>query len=1309
MYTSLHNHTEYSNALLGFPDSVNKLENFIQKAYDIGLNGVSITEHEGISSHVKAIKYYKEMKLDRPFKLILGNEIYLMSEQENIDNIEKVKFTPYYHFILNALDNKGHEQIRELSTRAWLRSYVAYVTRTPTYYTDVEEVIGDNKGHIVASTACLGSKLDKLILKWKETDDDNYKKEIHQFITWCVNIFGKDNFYLEVQPSQYDEETKEIINKEQDIVNQTMKVLAKAYGLKIIATTDSHYYSKESAKVHKTLLDSKEGDREVDSFYATAYLMNAEELKKYLLLQFTDEEINEIFRNTNEICDRVVGYDFEHAPMIPQIPTETIPNFIIAHRYKKYYNKYEEFGYYANVDNLQDSYFFFRIEDALYNLIEQRGKDIETYIKRLNDEFRELRLISEAFNDSMASYYTSMSKIVELIWEAGSFSMPARGSGAGFLVCYLLEITQIDPVPLGEYFPFWRHLSHERGYEIADIDDDSQSNKRDDIIEEIRKFFGDDRVLNVSTFSELTAKTAIEKSCKGLGISDDIAGYLKSLIPIERGSIWSLNDCFYGNKDKKRKPVTELISEVNQYPNLKECIFGLEGLIINRGIHPSGILIGNNPYTDQISAIRSPNRVLCSCYDLHDAEYCGWTKVDILTIIASDKIRKTMDLLIEHGHMEWQGSLKKTYWKYLHPDVIEYDNPKMWDMIKQIYSIFQFDTPVSVKALNQVEPKSVMELSATNSLLRLMAQDGQEPPLDKYKRYKTDINNWYKDMSKFGLTQLEQSILRKYLSDSYGLADSQEKVMLISMDKNISGFTLKEANKLRKSIAKKNPKVLEETKILFYKSCEEHETRKIFADYVWNVVFAMSFGYSFSQLHSYSYSVIALQELNLNYFYPSVYWNTACLTVESASDEDNDRAKNTNYGKIAKSIYKMKKFGVDVLPPDINKSEISFTPIEETNEILFGLGGIAKVNPSIAQQIIDNRPYINFDDFYNKNSYKGSLITKSIMINLIKSGAFSSLNGSNPIPIMKWLCVYANPRKENLTMSNIDNAISLKINLPNDLVRAYRFKKYVISKQFFYCNDAKFKSKKHYILEPKFARPYFEEKYIDKLKEEVDYYYVDDNLIVVDKSLEKVMKDEMNQLKEVLKNQEIIDDYNKKLWQREYINMVKVEDVNKWSFDSISFYANGKHELDGVNLEDYNVSKFSDLPEEPQFIEKSNGKRKWKQYDISRICGTVLDRNDNNHLVDILTPDNEVVTVKFNGGQYAHYKQTIEIDGIKDTNWVSRGTMLMISGYKRGEDNFIAKKYKNTIFQHTVTKIESINEDKTLSLRLERLSEENED
>lgn len=781
---------------------------------------------------------------------------------------------------------------------------------------------------------------------------------------------------------------------------------------------------------------------------------------------------------------------------------------------------------------------------------------------------------------------------------------------------------------------------------------------------------------------------------------------MKSLVPTERGQVWSLKDAFYGNEEKGRKKVSELISEIEKYEHLKECMFAFEGLIVNRGIHASGILIGNEPYVNQISAMRSPNGVLCSCYDLHDAEYCGWTKVDILTIQASDKIRKTMDMLVENGHMEWQGSLKETYWKYLHPDVLEYNNPKMWDMIKKIYSIFQFDTQVAVKALNQVEPHSVMDLSSTNSLLRLQG-DGNESPLDRYARYKKDINEWYSDMTKFGLTEEEQQVLKDHLDEAYGMAESQEKVMLLSMDKRISGFSLKQANKLRKAIAKKKADVLEETKKLFFESCKNQGTSEILAKYIWEEQFGMSFGYSFSQLHSYSYSVIALQELNLNYYYPQVYWNTACLTVESQSDDNNDRAKGqTDYGKIAKAIYKMKKFNVKVLPPNINKSDISFTPNEEDNTILFGLGGISGINIDIAKEIISKRPYKDFDDFYNKHHYKGSLITKSKFIALIKSGCFDETD--DRINTMRWLSVYESKSNEALTMANVDNAINLGIEFPNELIMAYYFKKHVINKEYFYCNDPKFKSKKHYIVSES-ALEYFENNCMNSLKEDVDYYYTDTNLIVVDKSLEKALSSLLGDLKDFLSKDDIINQYNNLMAKKAYYDMIDgIEDINKWSFETICFYPNDDHELRNVDYSKYNLSKFSKLPEEPLFVEKKgkNG-RTWKQFDIYRICGTVLDRKDKDHFFTILTPNNEVVAVNIPKGQYAYYKQTIELNGQKDENWLKRGNLIMVCGY-RSEDAFFGKNYKNTVYQHSIALIDKVNEDGTLEFRTERLgSEEN--
>jgi hypothetical protein len=255
-----------------------------------------------------------------------------------------------------------------------------------------------------------------------------------------------------------------------------------------------------------------------------------------------------------------------------------------------------------------------------------------------------------------------------------------------------------------------------------------------------------------------------------------------------------------------------------------------------------------------------------------------------------------------------------------------------------------------------------------------------------------------------------------------------------------------------------------------------------------------------------------------------------------------------------------------------------------------------------------------------------------------------------------------------------------------------------LSKQNFYCNDPKFKSKKHYIIDDR-AMNYFMNNCISELTEDKDYYYENDRLIVVDKSLEKVLKTDIKSLEKVLNTQEVIDDFNKKTLRQNYESMIKGnENPKHWAMEAVSFYPDGSHELENINFEEYNISHFSDLPEEPQFIEKSFRGRTWKQYDISRICGVVLARNDNNHLVDILTPDNEVINIKFNGGQYAYYKQTIG----EDKNWFAKGQLVAVSGYRRGEDSFVAKKYKNSIFKHTVMLITDVYENGTVNFQLER-------
>lgn len=1286
-YFSVHNHTDYSNAALGFSDCINKTETLIQYAYDIGLNGVCITDHECISSYIQALNYYDKMQKERPFTLGLGNECYLLSKDEYESNLNGESNIPFYHFILLALDTEGYHQICKLSTRAWERAWFKGVWRRPTLYEDLEEIIKPNQGHVIASTACLGSRLDRLLL---DGDFKGADAEIERL----VEIFGEGNLYIECQPAQEKEN-----GTDQSRVNPMLWAMAVHHNLPIIPTTDSHYLRKEDALIHKVFLQSQDGEREVDDFYATAYMMSADELKKYLQINFNNEQINTMYQWSNQLGERIKGYDIKHNPIIPQLPIEKIPSFKIGHFFKEYYLTHPNFAFYSNRDEIHESYFFYQVEQGLLTKVVNKGKPVDQYIDRLELEWDELKKISEALGNSMVSYYSTMAELIDLMWGVGSFVGAGRGSSAGFLTTYLLDITQVDPVPLGDYLPYWRHVALERGAEIADIDTDSEPCKKYAIIDAVKEYFGEDRVLNVATFGEVSSKTAIERACRGLGINDDVAGYLKSLIPVNRGKIANLKDCLYGENK-----LSGLKAEFNKYRNLEECALGICGVICQRGLHAAGLCISNEPYVNYLSAMKAPNGTMCTSFNLWDSEAVSLVKFDLLTVEALQKMHKTMDAMLEDGVIEWQGSVRDTYNKYFHPDNIDYTTPEMWDSITKMYSCFQWETPIGVKAIGQIKPQNIMDLSAGNSLIRLMPEGREETPLDTYVRYKEHPEQWEEEATAYGLNEEEKQVIREYCEDAHYLADCQEKIMRLSQDKRIAGYGLKDSNKLRKAIAKKDEKLQAEAKEKFFECGKQQGTREVFLHYVWDVLFSASFGYSFSSIHSYVYSIIALQELNMFYHYNPIYWNVGCLRSETSSDEEGSGG-TIDYSKISKAIQKMSSHGIIVKAPSVNYSQLDFTPYVKENSILFGISGISGINAAIAQQIISNRPYSTFDDFYNKNSYQGSLVTNSKFIQLIKAGCFDEFC-QDRIKVMKRYIFLSTPQKESLTSANLSKALSMGVEIPRLLLSPYNFKSYVCSKQFLYGSHPKFKSKKLYWLDRKALR-YFEKNCKDGLTEGVDWWYDSDSdkTIVVDKSLEKILSPALNELKAYLTTSECVKDYNKKLMREAYEEAIDgVEDVNKWSFDACSYFSQ-EHQLANVDLDRYSITPFEELPEEPKFTIKSARGREWRQFEIARIAGVVLAKNDNHHYITILDAHNNVVNCNFDANSYAFYKQQlseIEADGSKtvvEKPWIKRGEALILTGYRYNQSDFKIKTYKSSIYQHKVQRITKVNRDGSMEIQ----------
>jgi DNA polymerase-3 subunit alpha len=1295
---SLHNHSDYSNAALGFADSINTLENLIKSAKELGLSGLAISDHENISASYKAQQLSK--KYD--FPVILGNEIYLQTPeqyQEAKFNY-KSKVTYYPHFILLAVDTIGHEQLRQLSSIAWRdNSYFSGgLLRRPTKITDIEQVINDNKGHIIAQTACIGSFLGHSILellKIEKTNNEDLiyeqKLKIDEYINWGIKTFGKDNFIIEIQPAKDQ--------NEQYYYNQRAIQIAKAYDLDYVVTTDSHYIGKDKAKVHASFLNSKDAEREVDSFYATAYLMSEGEVRDYLNKNISQEDIDIAINNTIKIGERIQPYDLSHAQIIPLIDA---PQFELQHSLKKYYEEFEYIKLFAYSNREQDRYLLWQIENVIFDKTTEA--DFGIVLDRINKELCELWKISEAQDQPIGGYYNTFAKIIELVWTKGdSLVGPNRGSTGAFYIAYLLGITQINPLPLGDLMPYWRHISAERGLDLPDIDFDTEASKRKQILQAMKDYFGENKVLNVCTFGTLSSKTAIQVAGRGLDLMMEEVESISDLIPIERGAVYSLSDCRFGNLEKNRAPVKEFINVIKEYPELLQVASDIEGLIVQRGIHASGIIILNEDYTKHNACMRSPNGDLITQFDLHDSESMSAIKYDFLTISSLDIIRKNMDMLIEDGHMQWQGTLKSTYDKYLHPEVIDYEDKVMWSNIANIPSLFQFDSMVGAEAIKRVKPSSALEMSVANSLMRLMG-DGLESPLDQFVRYKSNINLWYDDMKNYGLNDEEIELLKQYLLNSYGLADSQEKVMLLSMCPKISNFTLKEANTLRKSIAKKRFDILQEAKKIFYNKGKEAQTREIFLQYVWEEVFAKSFGYSFSSIHSYGYTIIAVQEMNLYTKYPHIYWECSCLIINSGSDENNDSNKSTNYGKVASAIGFLQSQGVKIDLPDINRSKFGFSVDTVNDSILFGLKGMVNIGDDIAINIINKRPYISLIDFIKKTETK-----KTSVINLIKGGAFDQLEHKDRVQIMKDYLSYLAQReyepKSKLTLSYLDkiNELGLLSNDNDIYLRYYNFNKYVINKEFF---KEKIKNKSYYIAKEK-AFNFFEQHYISKLKENVDYWYTEEGIVFCKSSYDKIYKQQMEWITNYINLSDVINSFNQKNcdnYIEENWNKYCLGNISSWEMDSLGYYYH-EHELSNINKMKYNITDFDEIPEQP-VVESTYTKKgkEFPKYRLYKIIGTVLDRDKTKHIVTLLTTDG-VVSVKFYSGAFINYdRQSSVTNGDKkeilERSWFKRGTKLMISGIRR-DDRFFPKKYCDSIYNHTVCLIEGI-QGEDLVLKLER-------
>ena len=1306
----VHSHTMYSNIRL--LDAINRPDKLIAKAQEIGLAGIAITDHEALCSHIQVNMIAKKLREENPsFKIALGNEIYLTDTRET--------GIRYYHFILIAKDSQGHRQLRELSTQAWLNSYWDRgLERVPTLKSDLERIIRANPGHLIATTACIGGELSATILeleKARQTGDQEgslkYKQKIIDFVLWCKQVFGND-FYFEVASGA---------SREQIIVNKKIIELSIVFDVSVVIGSDVHYLTKEDRYVHEAYLNSKGGERETAQFYEYAYLQNEEDIIKNLTPSIVDN-YEQMCKNSMEIYNKIEFYDLTHPQVIPSVEVENYPKhkgMIAGHKENPAHNDYPILNDMFNSDDIYERYWVNKCIEKL----REKNLGTDEYLNRLEEEADIKKTIGEKLGTNMFSYPITLQHYIDMFWELGSMVGAGRGSSCSGLNHYLLGITQLDPIKWN--LPFWRYLNKDRT-ELGDIDLDLCPSKRPLIIQKIKEERGknfrediDDLSRKnlgctlVATFGTETTKSTIQTACRGYrsedypnGIDNDIAQYLSSLIPSERGFLWSLDEVINGNKEKDRQPVTTFINEVNQYPGLLEIMQGIEGLISRRGSHASGVIMFDEDPYEFGCFMRTPSGDVITQYDLHMAEAAGMTKYDFLLTEVQDKITQCIKFLQENDEIESDLSLREVYDKYFHPDVLDIEDKEVWKNIQEgnILNIFQFDSDIGSQAAKKIKPGSMLELADANGLMRLMTSEkGAETPMEKYIRFKNDLSLWYDEMAIAGLSTDEAKVLEPYFKKSYGVPPSQEQMMQMLMDENICGFSLKDANAARKIVGKKQMSKIPDLKKQVLEQAKSAELGK----YVWECGIGPQMGYSFSIIHALAYSFIGYQTAYLATHWNPIYWDTACLVVNSGSLEEDEeyefddedtikkKEKGTNYEKLAKAIGEIVATGIEVSLVNINTSDYGFEPDIENNRILYGLKALSNINAETIEKIKSGRPYIGIKDFMIHCP-----LTKTAMINLIKAGAFDEAETtlSNRKEIMTYYILKVSEPKSKLNLINWSGLVSHGI-VPKELelqIRVYNFNKYIKGLN---------KTTPYFILNDECLQ--FLEKFIPDAMNIV-LSSDNKNFIMDKKAWDKIYQTLMEPARDWLKNkqEEVLKEYNTALF-KEVWDKYAAGNASSWEMASLCYY-HGDHELKNVDIYKYNLADFNELQSCEVDSYFKRGGVKIPLYKLYRIAGTVISKNDNRHTISLLTTTG-VVPVKFSKDYYAMFKRQIsqvQADGTKkviEKSWFKRGTMLMITGYRR-DDQFVAKTYSNTQ-SHQLYKITEVLGD-SVTLQHERMTSE---
>ena len=883
-FTHLHVHTEYS--LL---DGSSKIKELVHQAKELGMDSIAITDHGAMYG---VIDFYRAAKAEG-IKPIIGCEIYVTTGSR-FDKEASQGDKRYYHLVLLAKNDTGYHNLMKIVSRGFTEGF--YYKPRVDY-----EVLEEYKEGLIALSACLAGEVATYIR------ENNYEKAKNTALR-LQDLFGKDNFFLELQDHGIPDQTK---------VNTALLKMSKETGIDLVATNDIHYTFKEDAEAHDILLCIQTGKKVQDEDRmryegGQYYLKSPEEMQR--LFPYAREAIE----NTGKIAKRC---NVEIVFGEQKVPEYDVPE-----------------GYTAV------TYLNHLCEEGLKRRYPNITKELR---ERLDYELKTIE------NMGYVDYFLIVWDFIHYAKEHGIAVGPGRGSAAGSIVSYCLEITDIDPIRYQLLFE--RFLNPER-VSMPDIDIDFCFERRQEVIDYVVRKYGKDRVVQIVTFGTMAARGVIRDVGRVLDFPYAQVDTIAKMIPNE------LNITI----DKALKMNPELRNQYEgdeQIHYLIDMSKRLEGLPRHTSMHAAGVVISQKAVDEYVPLSRASDGSITTQFTMTTLEELGLLKMDFLGLRTLTVIQNAVKLAQKSEGIELDLSK------------IDYNDQAVLGMIGsgKCEGVFQLESAGMKNFMKELKPKSLEDIIAGISLYR-------PGPMDFIPQYIKGKNA--PDQITYDCPQLEP-----ILEPTYGCIVYQEQVMQIVRD--LAGYTLGRSDLVRRAMAKKKAAVMAKERENFVYGNEEEGVPGCIANGISEQVANKIYDemtdfakYAFNKSHAAAYAVVSYQTAWLKYYYP-VEFMAALMT--SCID---------NPSKVSEYILNCRQMGIRILPPDINRSTGSFSV--EDGSIRYGMAAVKGIGKPVMEAIVEERErgglFSSLKDFCQRLS--GKEVNKRTIENFIKAGAFDSFGGT---------------------------------------------------------------------------------------------------------------------------------------------------------------------------------------------------------------------------------------------------------------------------------------------------------------------------